>query len=292
MQTGPVIALATSAEVAELDDEGQALAAELRHRGAQVTAAVWDDPSVNWADFDLVVVRSTWDYALRRDQFVTWAQSLSDKTTIANNTETLAWSTDKHYLIDLAHHGVPIVPSTFIEPGQPSTHELLAVEHVVKPAVSAGSKDALRLASDDCERSVAHVEAITGSGRTALIQTYLWRIDTDGETALLYVDGQFSHAVSKAAILKPGAELVEGLFATEVITARKPSEAERAVAEKALAAIPSHEVPLYARVDLLPSDDGPIVLELELAEPSMFLSHAEGSVQRFADAILARVISG
>jgi len=166
---------------------------------------------------------------------------------------------------------------------------LLTAEHVVKPAVSAGSKDTLRLGPDESERSIAHVESITTSGRTALIQPYLPRIDTDGETALLYFDGQFSHAVCKAAILKPNADLVQGLFVMEAITPRTPSSAELRVAAKALDAIPGGEMPLYARVDLLPSEDGPIVLELELAEPSMFAPYAEGSVQRFADAILARV---
>ncbi len=220
---------------------------------------------------------------------MSWAHGLNGVTTIANNAETLAWSTDKRYLLELAGQGVPIVPSIFIEPGQPSTHELLTVEHVVKPAVSAGSKDTLRLSPGESERSIALVERITSGGRTALIQPYLAAIDTDGETALLYFDGKFSHAVCKAAILKPGADLVEGLFAMEAITPRDASEAELAVAKRALAAIPGDDMPLYARVDLLPSDKGPIVLELELAEPSMFLTYAEGSVELFADAILARV---
>ncbi|MGC1208343.1 MAG: hypothetical protein WA880_10365, partial [Ornithinimicrobium sp.] len=268
MPSRPSIALATSVEVADLDDEGQDLAAELRRRGAEATAAVWDDETIDWSAYDLVVVRSTWDYATRREQFLQWAARISAVTTLANDAATLSWNTDKRYLLDLAAGNVPIVPSTFIEPGQSPQHDLLDGEHVAKPSVSAGSKDTLRLGPHEADRSTAHVERILASGRTALIQPYVEGIDTDGETALLFIDGKFSHAVCKAAILRPGADLVDGLFAAEEITPREPSRAERDIADRALVAIPGDQIPLYARVDLLPSPAGPVLLELELAEPS------------------------
>lgn len=289
MPIRPSIALATAADLADLDEEGQALAEELRRRDVDAAPAVWDDPGVDWSAYDLVVVRSTWDYPTRLDEFLGWAERVSAVSMLANPELMLRWTTDKRYLLDLAAAGVPIVPSSFVARGQSSEHPLLDVDHVVKPSVSAGSKDTLRLSPAESERSQAHLKSINDSGRTALIQPYLSGIDTHGETALLFVDGEFSHAICKAAILKPGADLVEGLFAPEEITAREPSAAERAVAHQAIAAIPGEDRPLYARVDLLPSADGPIVLELELAEPSMFLSYAQDSVARFADAILARL---
>ncbi|MGB3187716.1 MAG: hypothetical protein WBG36_05335 [Ornithinimicrobium sp.] len=292
MPSRPSIAIAPAAGVAELeddgnllDDEGQLLAEALRQRGADVTACVWDEADVDWATYDLVVVRSTWDYAMRRPAYLAWAEHVSTVSRLLNPTELLTWNTDKRYLDDLAQAGVPVVPSQFIDPGQPVEHDWLHTEHVVKPSVSVGSKDTLRLGADEAARSIAHVSAIVDTGRTALVQPYLNKIDASGETAMLFFNGEFSHSICKAAILKRGAGLVDGLFAPEVITARTPSDAEMAVGGQALSAIPSASPPLYARVDVLPSQRGPVVLEVELTEPSMFLTYAPGSDARFAAAI-------
>ena len=106
------IALATAREVADLDPEGRLLAAELRSQGATVEPAVWDDEDVDWGAFDLVVVRSTWDYASRVAEFLTWAEHVSALTRIENSAPLLRWTTDKHYLRDLERAGVPVVPSS------------------------------------------------------------------------------------------------------------------------------------------------------------------------------------
>ena len=282
------IALATAREVAGLDAEGQLLAAALRERGADVTAAVWDDPGVEWARFDLVVVRSTWDYATRVTEFLAWAEQVASRSRIENPLPLLRWTTDKHYLLDLERSGVPVVPSAFLEPGHDPAHALLGVEHVAKPAVSAGSKDTLRLGPEEQARSRAHVRSLLGQGRSVLLQPYLADVDEAGETAMVFLDGRFSHAVRKGALLQPGADLVAGMFAEEDIRPRDASPVEHSVADRAMRALPVTEPPLYARVDLLPTAEGPVVLELELAEPSLFLDHVPGSVERMAAAVLAR----
>jgi hypothetical protein len=282
------IALATAREVADLDAEGRLLAVALCEQGATVEAAVWDDDRVDWSRFDLVVVRSTWDYSARVAEFLAWAEHVAGVTRIENSLPLLRWTTDKHYLRDLDEAGVPVVASIFLEPGQDAAHDLLGVEHVAKPAVSAGSKDTLRLGPDEHDRSVQHVGSLLARGRSVLLQPYLAEVDDAGETALVFLDGTFSHAIRKAALLEQGADEVEGLFAEEDITPREASSAERSVAGRALAALPVDGVPLYARVDLLPTPSGPVVLELELAEPSLFLDHAPGSEQRLAAAVIAR----
>jgi glutathione synthase/RimK-type ligase-like ATP-grasp enzyme len=282
------VALATAREVADLDAEGQLLAAELRGRGAQVSATVWDDEGVDWSRFDVVVVRSTWDYASRIAEFLAWAERVASTTRLENSLPLLRWTTDKHYLLDLERAGVPVVPSVFVEPGQDDTHDLLGVEHVAKPAVSAGSKDTLRLGPEERDRSRRHVAALLGQGRSVLVQPYLSQVDDSGETAVVFVDGEFSHAARKGALLRPGGDLVDGLFAEEEIGPRDASHAEHSAADAAMAALPLDDPPLYARVDLLPTPDGPVVLELELAEPSLFLDHVPGSAERLADAIMAR----
>jgi len=161
-------------------------------------------------------------------------------------------------------------------------------EFVVKPTIGAGSRDAARYRRGDTEQSCAHLARLIGVGRSAMLQPYLGRVDEHGETALIYLAGEFSHAIRKGPLLRAGAALVEGLFAPEQITPRQPQPDELAVARQAYAAIGSSR-PVYARIDLIRgADDAPVVLELELTEPSLFFAHAPGSAQRFARAVLER----
>jgi glutathione synthase/RimK-type ligase-like ATP-grasp enzyme len=132
-----------------------------------------------------------------------------------------------------------------------------------------------------------HVRDLHAEGRTAMVQPYLASVDRRGETALLHVDGAFSHAIGKGPLLARGAAPTDRLFAEETITPRTPTPEERAVAEAVLAAVPADlGAPLYARVDLVEADDGPVLLELELVEPSMFLRHDPGAADRLAVAAL------
>ena len=283
-----LVLIATCSELPELDHDGRALQRALTDRGAMARPAVWDDPSVDWSAADLVLIRSTWDYAKRRDEFLTWAAGVEQVTTLHNPLDVLRWSTDKTYLRDLAAAGVPVVPTAFLD-ATTDPNPYVDVEHVVKPAVSAGSIDTTRIAPGDTDESSRRVEAIVASGRTVMTQPYLHGVDELGETALIYYDGRFSHALRKAALLTAGGGEADGLFKEEDMSPREPSEQEHAVAAQVLSAIPGGP-PLYARVDLLPSDDGPLLLELELAEPSFFLDLVDGAAAgRAADAVLARL---
>ena len=283
------IALATAREVPDLDAEARLLRDAIRARGAECEAAVWDDDAVDWAGYDLVVVRCTWDYAERLAEFLAWAERVAAVTRLENSLPHLRFTTDKHYLQVLADAGVPVVPSVFVEPGAPPEHPYLDTEHVVKPAVSAGSRGTLRLGPEEADASRAHTAALLDAGRSVLVQPYLADVDTAGETAVVLLGGGFSHAMRKGPLLERGAGLVEGLYAQEEMTPRDPSAAELRVTEQAMAAVAA-AVPgrtTYARIDLLPTAAGPVVLEVELAEPSLFLDHVPGSADRAADALLA-----
>lgn len=287
------IGVATAADVPDLDDEGRLLLAELRARGATVEPAVWD-ADVDWSAYDLVVVRSTWDYAERLPEFLAWADRTSAATTLLNPADVLRWNTDKRYLAELERAGIAIVPTQFLVPGEGPDHRYEDVEHVVKPVVSAGSRDTLRLGDHEVERSREHAGRLLAAGRPVMVQPYLHEVDEHGETAMLYVDGVLSHTMRKGPLLTPGMDLVTGLFAEEEMSPRDPSPAERELADAVLAALPGH-LPadlLYARVDLLPSPDGPRLLELELTEPSLFLDHHPPAVAALADAILRRLPHG
>ena len=286
------IALVTCAIFPDLYDDDHPLRDALRERGVAVDVVRWDDPEADWSAYDLTVIRSPWDYVGRHADFVAWARSVPR---LANPADIVAWNTDKRYLAELAAAGIPTIPTDFVGPGETWTPPAEG-EWVVKPAVSAGSQDTGRyLLPGQRDLAEAHVARLTGAGRTAMIQPYLTAVDTAGETAVLNLpdaSGEltFSHAIRKGPMLTgPDEGPIDP--GSEQISARTPSPAELAVARQVLAAIPGGAKRLlYARVDLIPGPDGtPMLIELELTEPSLFLRTAPGAAARLADAILNRV---
>jgi hypothetical protein len=288
--TPRTVALVTCAELADLDPDDRLLLDPLAGQGIHVTAAVWDDPGVDWASFDLVVLRSTWDYAQRRDDFVAWAAAVP---TLVNPADVVAWNTDKRYLRELAAAGVPVVPTSWVEPGDFWASPLDG-EWVIKPAVSAGSIDTGRYNLADLahrDLASAHVARLQAANRLVMIQPYLPAVDSYGETAVLYLDGAYSHSIRKGPLLM-GPDLGEaGLYKEETISSRLPTPAELKVAEAALAVVPGGaDRLLYARIDMIPGLDGePLLVELELTEPSLFLGTAPGAADRMSTAITERL---
>ncbi|MFC3383135.1 ATP-grasp domain-containing protein [Couchioplanes azureus] len=285
------VALVTAEIFPDLYEDDHPLRDALRERGVAVDAVRWDDPAADWDGYDLVVLRSPWDYAPRRDAFVAWARTVPR---LVNPADVVEWNTDKHYLGDLAAAGLPITPTTFVEPGEAWTPPE-AGEWVIKPTISAGSRDTGRyLLPEDLTTARAHVQRLGAEGRTAMVQPYLAAVDTAGETAILCLPDAtgalaFSHAVRKGPLLNGRGER-SGEY-REDITARTPSAQERDLAGRVLRLVPGGaDRLLYARVDLVPGPDGaPLLLELELTEPSLFLRSADGAAARLADAVLRRI---
>ena len=281
------VALVTCAEVADLEADDRLVIAPLAARGVHAEPAVWDSADVHWSGYDLAVLRSTWDYPRRYQQFLVWTQSIP---ALANPADVVEWNTDKRYLSDLAQRGLPVVPTTWVVPGEvwrqprPGTY-------VIKPTIGAGSLDTERydLGDDrDRRRASVHVERLHAAGRDVMVQPYLSGVDHQGETALLYIGGEYSHAVRKGPMLTQEDPGVHVLYRPEVITSEEATATEHAVAEQVLNAVPGGpERLLYARVDLVPGADGnPVLLELELTEPSLYLGYATRAADRFADAIV------
>jgi glutathione synthase/RimK-type ligase-like ATP-grasp enzyme len=284
-----VIAYVTCAAIAELEPDDLLTVEPLAALGIKVEPAIWDDPGVDWDRYDLAVLRSAWDYTPRRDEFVAWAHTVPR---LANDAVTVGWNTDKRYLAELAAAGISIVPTTWVEPGGPAWTAPAGGEWVIKPAISAGSRDTGRYDAADAEQRAlaeAHVIRLTGAGRIVMIQPYLPAVDTHGETALIYIGGVFSHAIRKGPLLTPGADPHDDVFAAEDITAREPSDDERTVAERVVGHVRGRFGDLaYVRVDLVRGGDGPRLLELELTEPSLFFLQCPGAAERFAAAIRRR----
>lgn len=285
--SGPRVALVSCPEALALDEDLSPLADALAAAGAGAHLADWRDPELDWRGFDLAVVRSTWDYWSDLETFLAWVDETARVTTLLNPPEAIRWSADKRYLAELAGAGVPVTPTRFIAPGEEV--DLPEGDVVVKPAVGAGSNDALRFRPGDDAAARAHARSILSSGRSVLVQPYLAGVDAAGETGLLFAGGRFSHAFRKGAILA-GTEVpfVDGLYAAEDISPRTATQAEIEVGLAALAVAPGGPDFAYGRVDVLPGPDGtPVVLEVELVEPSLFLSTDLDAAARFAAAILA-----
>jgi glutathione synthase/RimK-type ligase-like ATP-grasp enzyme len=279
------VALVTAAEALGLDEDLPPLLRACREAGLDAEAVVWDDPAVDWSACAAAVVRSTWDYVPKRDAFLAWAERTARATRLANPPDILRWNTDKRYLRELARSGAPVVPTSWIEPADPVRLPEDS-PFVVKPAVSCGSMDTARYAPGD-PAAAEHVRRLQAAGRCVMVQPYLRGIDEHGETGMVFLDGAYSHAIRKGAILRPDVEYVGGLFAKEDIRRREPSPAERAVADRVLSLVPGGPARLlYARVDVAPGPDGaPVLLELELAEPSLFFAQSDGAELSLARAI-------
>lgn len=284
------VALATCAAFPLLDEDDVLVLPELERLGITPIPAVWDDSSIDWSEFDLVVLRSTWDYAERRDEFLEWARTVPR---MLNAFPIVQWSSDKHYFHDLQNAGIATVPTSFVEPGDDQWSDPGSAQFVVKPAISAGSRDTVRYVAGD-QRADHHVRSLLADGRSVMIQPYLERVDTSAETAVLFMGGQYSHSIRKGPLLPLGelGEMREGLFIQEQIDPREPRADQLAVARATYDLARSHTGcdPLYARIDLLDDDQGnPVVLEVEMVEPSLFLRTAPELPARWAAAIAARL---
>ena len=283
----PLIGIATCAAVPDLDDDGALLLAALADAGALARPVVWDDDTVDWASFDRVLVRSTWDYPLRRAEFLAWSRRC--RRTV-NPVDVLAWNTDKRYLDQLAGAGVPTIPTVFVPPGSPCP--ALTGDSVVKPAVSGSAADTGRFGPGDAG-AAALVARLHAQGRVVMVQPYLPGIEREGETSLVFLGDEFSHAMRREPLLATPGERRAVVVADVLQTVRRVqvTARQRAVADAALDAVPGGRRRLsYARVDLVPGPEGPVVLELEATDCYLFLSQAtEAGRRRLADHVLASV---
>ncbi|MEU1038426.1 hypothetical protein [Streptomyces sp. NPDC005907] len=281
--------------MAIVDRDLPALQEALEDAGAQAVVAYWDDPEVDWAAFDLVLIRSTWDYSGRVAEFVAWAELCGKLTRLANPADVVRWNTDKRYLGDLAAAGVPVVPTRYVAPGDtvelPADHEF-----VVKPTTGAGARLAARYTPGERETAERQLARMHAEGLTAMVQPYLRNVDVTGERALQFFGGRFLHASRKGAVLEPGVPYDGTKVSHPRLQDWEVTPAELVVAERALAAVPDAVAAaggsgdpglLYARVDLVDGDDGePRVMELELVEPNLFLWLHPQSLHVVAEAVI------
>jgi len=290
------VALLTAASAAHLDEDLPLLVEALAALGLPPAVVDWHDEGHDWARHDLVVVRSTWDYTDHLDAFLATLRGIAAATVVANPVAVIAANVDKRYLVRLAAAGVPVVPTTVLEVGD--RLEVPDGPFVVKPVVSAGARDTERYAPEEADLARAHVAALHAAGRAVLVQPYVSAVDDRGETGIVHLADERSHAFRKGPILRPDATYVEGLYREEDIRPRRSTAAEEAVADAVLDAVDvvapgaTRRDLLYARVDLVPGPDGPLLMELELVEPSLFLDTDPGAPDRAAAAVARQLPDG
>jgi len=294
------VALVTDSESLPIDFDMDLLLDACIAQGIQPEVAEWTDPSVVWGKYDAVLLRSPWSYTKHLQSFRDWCGHVDAQTHLINPLAVISWGLDKTYLTDLAAHGVPIVPTEILPPNANISGRLRSFlddhpdcdELVVKPTVGAYSQNVGRFTRRNIKLAIRHVEALFATGHNVIIQPYLTSIDELGETDMIYFDGNYSHAIRKAALL-----MLDGTVnvpSTDMRSARTASPVEREVGINALKAVTKIfglESPLlYARVDLIEDQNGaPVLLELEISEPSLSLPFAPGSPDRFAEAIANRL---
>ncbi len=274
---------APAALEAHEDVDSPLLIAELARLGIEATLEVGDDDQVDCESYDVVVVRSTWGYAAKIEEFLRWAHA---RARLINPFAVVEYSSDKHYLGDLAAQGFPVITTTYCEVGEDPVFP--AGEFVVKPAVGAGSIDVERFAAGEVEAARDHVMGLHRSRRCALIQPYVTAIDEHGERALIFLDGEFSHAMTKRAHLNVTPEKRDGDFRARQMSR---SEAEPEALDLARELLRGRFADLaYGRVDLVNSLEGWKLMELEFVEPTLYLTYDDHAAARAALAIRRRLV--
>jgi hypothetical protein len=300
--TGTAIGLLTTdAEyLGDIDPDTPVLLRALVEAGFTATAPVWHDPSVDWAAFDLLIIRSPWDYPGRYAEFVEWLDRAAARTRILNAPDLIRWNIDKRYLGDFQALGVPCVPFAFCTTPAEAETAIAAPAHgrvVIKPSVSASSRDTGLFQRDD-PRALTLARRILDAGKTVMVQPAVESVIEQGENALYFLNGEYGYACHKGPILAPGGTYVGGRY-TEDITRAEPSAAEIDLGRRAVAAVgdiagrkgfgEDAARPLYARVDIASRrGSDPQIIEVELFEPAYFVDVAPEATGLFVEAVRKR----
>ena len=289
--------ITTSPEILQGEDvDLDVIIPALEEMGMASEPLIWHAGNTDWSRFDLLVMRSPWDYPERLDEFLEWLHFAEGKAPILNSPQLIKWNLDKKYLLELASLGVDIVPTHIYSSAGEVADSLASMQEevVIKPTISVGSRNTGRY-SPVCYQEALHLASrIVDSGKQVILQPCISEVSRQGEHSLLYFGGTFSHAICKGPILAENGGYLGGIY-TEEISPATASQAEITLADQAIRAITTicqeKEAPLYARFDIVNDNGTPLLLEAELFEPSYFLSTSPGSAHRFALAVKGRLVA-
>lgn len=298
---------ATYCDLPELDPDDRLVLDILENRGFDCQGAVWDSPDVDWASAGVTVLRSTWDYHRKFDQFMNWVEETSQVTELFNRPPYIRWNAHKGYIRELSESGIAVVPTQWLLKGwgaaadsiAPQLQELLrqnAGKVVVKPAIGLATSGVLVVESGNFDEGVGHVEKLLESN-DVMVQPFISSVKQHGEKSLVFINGRYCHAAQKAAFQalamaggageQPAVATVDELdLAERAMTAVSELVRRASFAGQGVEDAPYPVPPLYARIDIVRGDNGePMIIELELVEPTLFLGFYPQSAEFFADAI-------
>jgi glutathione synthase/RimK-type ligase-like ATP-grasp enzyme len=283
--SSPRIAIATCDRHDREMVDDELLRTALTERGCEAWQVVWDEEA-GWSEFDLCLVRSTWDYHEKYEGFLAWARHVEEVSSLQNPADLIAWNSEKTYLRELAEAGVPTVPTLWVDRGADVDLDGLLRgegwgEAVVKPVVDLGARNLRRVRAGE---GTGALPSVLRRG-AAMVQPFLPALEAEGELSLIYIDGKPTHAVRKRAAA--GDFRVQSIWGGTAEPA-EPGDAEVNLAELALAQL--DQTPLYARVDIVTGPDGArLLIELELIEPNLYLTQHPPAAGALAEAALLRV---
>ena len=279
MSSGPRVAYVTcEPRMTQWEDDLQS-ADILSARGIDVRFVAWDDPGVDWKSFNLAVIRSTWDYTDRLEEFLGWTDRVGPEK-LRNVPAMIRWNTDKRYLAELDGAGLPVPPTALVAPG--ATPPPFGGKVVIKPVSGAGARDTGVFDESNHEDGIALLDRLGDQDEIAMIQPYIPWIDDRGETAMIFFGGRFAYALKKKAFLpesgvapiQPGTTVAAGMFDEDLMRLTEPAEGEMELGVETIAWLARRfgVMPLYARIDMVCSPEGEAVLmEVEATEPSFYL---------------------
>jgi hypothetical protein len=280
------VALATYSEHPDLTHDDRFLLPHLQAHGIATHAVAWDDPAVDWSRYRLCVVRSTWNYHRTLGHFLSWAERVSEVTSLWNPLDVLLWNTHKSYLRDLEQRGVPVVPTEWLQAGSRAPLEVLMQRNawervVVKPAVSASAHDTILVTHANLGEGQAHLDNHLPT-RDMMVQPFMAAVQTEQERSFIFIDGTFTHSVRRPFYLALDEDHDWPYERAD------PPPGEITFAQNVLSA--AGRETLYARVDVVRDDSGQLrLMELELVEPSLFFQQAPEAAESFATAIARKV---
>ncbi|MGA9523795.1 MAG: hypothetical protein WBV82_20200 [Myxococcaceae bacterium] len=282
------VAVVTCSEYPQLNHPyEQPLLGALRALGLDAQPVVWNGPDVDWSAPRAAIIRAAWDSHLHREAFLAWADHVSRICPLHNPVEVLSWNLHKSYLRTLQDRGVAVTPTVWLDRGQPVDVARRVREQgwdawVVKPCVSAGAAETHVFRAGELHRAQAEVTRLAAT-HELMLQPYLRAFESEGERSYIFIDGDLSHAVRRPPTLKTAPRG----FADPVPFA--PSKGDELRQVEAVMDAVGRQL-LYARVDMATDNEGkPRLQEVELVEPSLFLSLVDEAPMRLANAIARRL---
>ena len=275
-------------EVPNLDElfaEDDLLLDGFNAHGFQAAPVVWNRPDTDWNQFDIALIRSTWDYVDDQEHFLQVLSAIeASACKLFNPLQAVRWNIDKHYLFDLERWAVPIIPTFLasdIEKDPP--HQLLTDRHrqtvILKPVIGLGGSHSYRVPVNELDLTLEKLKA-RQPAHDYLIQPFIDTIVTEGEWSFVYFNGQLSHVLLKKP--PPNDYRVQGIYGGTVQVV-EPSKDDLLQAEAVIAKLPFDI--LYARLDFVRMDSRLAVIEIELIEPIFSFNLVPESIPRLVNAV-------